>query len=215
VIDDGLDFLTAEEEMGVDLERLGEMRDENRSGIDDGEAVDLGGLLLGLVDPGGLEVEDGLARGDTLEADLAAGNIHGQPAAGHELALGDDAATEEETVVVGFELEIVADRNRRNHDALLAGEALADAGDAAEQFAAGFGVGEREETIADFDREDVELDELAHILGCAGGARGRGRATGASAGLFNVRLAGGLGGGGVLLGDIGAERMAGRGFLLA
>jgi hypothetical protein len=51
---------------------------------------------------------------------------------------------------------------------------LAHAGDAREQVAAGLGVGEAEQAVADLDGEDVDVDELADVLGPAAAVAGGG-----------------------------------------
>jgi len=65
MVDEHLHVLAAKQMMGDALERLGQVVTSNRCGIDDGEAVDLRRLSLLLGDPGGVEVEDGLAGRST------------------------------------------------------------------------------------------------------------------------------------------------------
>jgi hypothetical protein len=218
VVHDGLDLLAAEQVMGVNLKGLGQVRDEHRCRIDHGEAVDFRRFLLGLVDPRGVEIEHRLPRRHALEADLAARDIHRQPTTGHELTFGHEAATQEKPVVVGFELQIVPHRNWRHHDALLARKRLAHPGDAAEQFTTGFGIGEREQAVADFDREDILFNKFPDILvGPGGGTASVARHASHRRGpgvLVAGRFTGGFCGGEIGLSQIVAERKSGLGLVL-
>ncbi len=109
-------------------------------------------------------LKTGSRVGHAPQLDLAAGDVHRQPAAGHERPRATALPRMQEAVVVGLELQIVPHGDRRNDDAPLAGEILADAGDPAEQVAAGLGVGEAQQAVADLDREDVDVDQLADIV---------------------------------------------------
>ena len=152
-VDEALDLLAAEDEVGDLFEGFGEVGDEDGDGIDDAVAVDFGGAFLFFRDPDGFDVEDGFAGGDAFEGDVGAGDIHGEPAVRYDAGAGDGLSTEEEAVFVRFEFEAVADGDGRDDHAVVAGKAFADAGDAVEEFAALGFVREAEEAVADFDRE--------------------------------------------------------------
>src|SRR5687767_14180238 len=92
-----------------------------------------------------------------------------------QLTASERLAAKKETIVVGLEFEVVANRNGRNHNALLASERFADTGDAGEQIATRLCVGHVQETVPYLDREDIGLDQLADIIA------GSGRRAGASA----------------------------------
>ncbi len=115
VVDEGLDVLAAEQVVGDVLEGLGEVGDQHRRGIDDREAVDLRSFsLFASAIHVASRLKTGSRVGTPRKPDVAVGDIHGQPAAGHDLAVGDGLAAEQEPVVVGLELQVVADGDRRN-----------------------------------------------------------------------------------------------------
>src|SRR5690606_31714879 len=111
-------------------------------------------------DPGGIEIEHRFTGWHAPEAYLAGGYVHRERTSGMQLAASEWFAAQEETIIVGFELQIVANGDGRNNDAFFASERFAHTGDTGEQIAAGLGVGHVQEAVADLDREHIRLDEL-------------------------------------------------------
>ena len=148
VVEEDLDVLAAEDFVAVALDGFGKMGDEDGGGVHDGVAADLGVFAFGVGDPGGGELEDRLDGGQALEDGLAVGGVHGQPMAGHQFALHDGIALEQEAVLVGFQLQIVAQADGRDDDAHFLGEGLAHAGDPFEQVAALAGVGQADQAVS-------------------------------------------------------------------
>ena len=187
VVEQVLHVLPAEDFVAVALDGLGKMGDEDGGGIHDGVAADLGVFAFGVGDPGGGELEDRLDGGQALENGLAVGGVHGEPMAGHQLALDDGIALEEKAVLIGFQLQIVAEADGRDDDAHFLGEGLADAGDPFEQVAALARVGQADQAEAQFDLQGVHGEEILQFVGRAGGGGGPGRR---SAGGFGAGVAG-------------------------
>ena len=75
--------------------------------------------------------------------------------AGHQFALHDGIALQEKAVLVGFQLQIVAQADGRDDDAHFLGEGFAHAGDAFEQIAALAGVGQADQAVAQLDLQGV------------------------------------------------------------
>ena len=150
--------------MGDLFEGFREVGDHHRCGIHDAVAIDFGGAFFFFCDPDGFNAEDGFACGDAFEVDHAARDIHGEPAVGDHRGAGKGFAPEEEVVFVRLEFQTVADGDRRNDHAVVAGKAFANAGDAVEEVAALGFIGKAEESIAHFDGEDFCFDELVEIF---------------------------------------------------
>ena len=81
-VDERLDFLAREDEVGDLFEGFREVGDHHGCGIHDAVAIDFGGAFFFFCDPDGFNAEDGFACGDAFEVDHAAGDIHGKPAVG-------------------------------------------------------------------------------------------------------------------------------------
>ena len=164
-VHEALDLLAAQDQVGALFEGFRQVRDQDRDGIDDAVAVDFGGAFFLLGDPDGFNAENGFAGRDAFERDVAATDIHREPAVRDNGRVGDRFAAKQEAVFVRLEFQAVANRDGWDDHAVVAREAFADAGDAVEQVAALGFVGETEEAVADFDGEDFGLDEFVEILG--------------------------------------------------
>ena len=88
MIDERLDILSAENEMGGALNGFGEVGDEDGAWVDDRVPVDFGGATFVIGDPSGIDSEDGFHGGLAFEGHWAIGDIHGEPAAGDNFSSG-------------------------------------------------------------------------------------------------------------------------------
>jgi len=84
---------------------------------------------------------------------------------------GDEPVAQQEAVVVGLQLQVVAHRDWGDDDALLPGEGLANARNARQKVAADLGVRKGQEAVADLDRKRVDIDEFPDVV--LGGRRDR------------------------------------------
>ena len=65
-VDEALNLLAAQDQVSALFEGFSQVRDQDRDGIDDAVAVDLGGAFFLLGDPDGFDAEDGFAGRDAL-----------------------------------------------------------------------------------------------------------------------------------------------------
>ena len=84
-------------------------------------------------------------------------------------------ALQEKAVLIGFQLQIVAQADGGNDDAHFLGESFAHAGDALEQIAALARVGQADQAEAQFDLQGVHREEALQFVARAGGGGSPGR----------------------------------------
>ena len=107
-----------------------------------------------------------------VERRVGVAGVHREQAARHELAARDLGALQADRVGVRGELDVVADADRREHEAELGGHLAADERDALQQLAALALVDERDQPVADLELEHVERQGVPHRLGALqGGSR--------------------------------------------
>ena len=159
IVEQHLDVLPGEDLGALPLHRLGQMRDEHRRGIDHGVTADFGVLALDIGDPRRGQLEHRLDCGHALELHLAVGRVHGEPVTRHEIALRNGLAFEEESILVAFELKIIAQPNGRNDHAHLLRETPPHSSDAFEQIAALGLIREADESVAQFDLQRIHVQQ--------------------------------------------------------
>jgi hypothetical protein len=114
VVQQHLHILPTQNLVSVPSHRLGEVRHQDRRGIDHRVTVDLGVLALVVGDPDGRQLKDRFHRGSTLQGHFALGRVHGQPVARHKLTFRGGIAFQQEPVLVGPQLQVVPQPNRRH-----------------------------------------------------------------------------------------------------
>ena len=120
--------------MGAD--RLGEVGDDDRLGVDDGPAERLGLGAPGLGDPHGGQAEGRLGGRDAGELAHRVARVHREVVAGHDAAARDLGAAHAHDVLVRVEPDVVADAHGRDDHAELGGDLAPDRADALQQRAA-------------------------------------------------------------------------------
>ena len=73
---------------------------------------------------------------------------------------GDPDAADLDLIFARFEADVVTDAHRRHNDAQFGCELFADVGDAVEQVAALVGVDQRNEAVADFQTDRIDLEQI-------------------------------------------------------
>ena len=176
----------AEDLVGVGADRLGEVRGEDRGGVDHRVAHALGELAVGDADPGRGHAEHGLGGGDAVEGDLAAARVHREQARRVDLGARDLAAAQADDVVVGLQREVVADPDGRDDEAELGRDLAADEADPLDEPAAGARrpVHEADQAVADGQLQGLDAERLERRLAGAqlGLVGGLDRPAGAAAG---------------------------------
>ena len=122
---------------GVRADRLGEVGDDDRLGVDDRVAERLGLGAAALGDPDGGQAEGRLGGRDAGELAHGVARVHRQLVAGHDAAARDLGAAHAHDVLVRVERDVVADAHGRDDDAELGRDLAADRADARQQRAAG------------------------------------------------------------------------------
>ena len=83
----------------------------------------------------------------------------------HQFALADLVPLYLYPVFIGFDRHIVPDAYWREHDSHSEGHAAADVGNPLEQIASLLRIGQRYESVADFDFHGVDLEQSLNALG--------------------------------------------------
>ena len=159
-VEQQLGVLAREQLVGVLADRLRQVRDDHRGGIDDRVARCLGAFAGRGGDPEGRQAEGGLDGRDAVEGGVGIAGIHREQAARHELAARDLGALDADRVAVGGELHVVANADRGEHEAELGGHLPADERDPLQQLASLALVDERDQAVADLELEDVERQRV-------------------------------------------------------
>jgi len=157
--------------IGVSLERLGQMGDEDRLRIDDGVAVQFGGFLLAGRDPDGGQSVNRFGCLDALDLFADAAGVHGQEHLRLQPALGHRDLREADLVGVRFEVQIVAQAHQGDDDPQVLGELPAQGADPLEDRVALPWVHQRDQAHADVDGDPIHVQQLLDrfLLGLLGG----------------------------------------------
>src|SRR5882724_11004656 len=129
-VEQALHLLAAEELVGMAADDLREMGDDDRRRIDDRVAGELRLLAISRRDPQRVESERRLLRRDPPERDIGTPGIDGEGVPHADLGARDLDALQEDRVLAGPELEVVADVDRRDDEAHLLRELPPEAADA-------------------------------------------------------------------------------------
>ena len=180
-VDQALHVIGAKQLAGMGIEHLAQMRGDDAVGLDDDMVVGLGlGLLLGQ-DPDRIEAEGRVL--DVDAAQLAHRGAAGQRqlAVGVDGVLGHDRLPDADAIGVGGKVQVVAHPHGGHDEAHGLGHLAPDAGDPRHQRAALGLVDQRDQAIADLDRDAGVIgdilggDDGRAVLGLA--RRGRQRGT--------------------------------------
>ncbi len=118
---------------GMGLNHLTEMGGDDGAGIHHRIAEGLGMLLGAGLDPGRLQTKGGVLTGDALQGAVGLPGIDGHLAVGVDLRLAHNHPLEGDAVVIGAQIEVVANMHRRHQEAQLLGHFLAHPLDARHQ----------------------------------------------------------------------------------
>ena len=126
-------------------------------------------LALGLADPHGRQAERGLVRRDAVEGAVGGAGVHRQELAGHQRPAGDLDAADLDGVVVGAELDVVADRGSAGatspSSVAIWRRTIATR---PSRSPPSLGVDERDQAVADLELERVERQQGGDVLGLVG-----------------------------------------------
>ena len=157
------------EQLGdVAADRLGEVGDDDRLGVDHRVAQGLGLGAGGIGDPHRGQAEGGLGGRDAGELADGVARVQGELVAGHDRAAGDLVAAHLHHVLVRAQRDVVVDAHRRDDRAEVGGDLAAHGADAGQQRAARAAVDERHEAEADRQLDGVDRERLEGLV-----ARGR------------------------------------------
>jgi hypothetical protein len=147
--------------------RFGEVGDQDRRGIDDGVAVYFGVLALDVGDPGGGQLEDRFHGGRAHEVDLAVGGIHGEPVTRHQLSFGHRVSLQQESILVGRQLQVVPQPNGRHEQTHLLSKRSSHAGHSFQEISPLAGVCQAKQSVAQFDLEGIQSQQGFQLFGFA------------------------------------------------
>ena len=163
-VEQPLHLLPAEEVGQMTLEHLGQVRGDDRGRVHNRIAGQHGFLALRLADPYGRQVERGFARFDAFHLMHRIARIHSQIVIDEDFRRGRLVALDQQHILAGFQLQVVAQVQRGNDHPHVQGELPADGADAREQVAVLFLVHQGDKPVADFQFEGVEGQERLHFL---------------------------------------------------
>lgn len=128
----------------VILQDLGQVRDEDRRGIDDRVAAERGFLAEAFLDPGGGEAEGRFACGRAGQLHVRAARIHDEQLADEEFAASGFLFLDADDVFVRAQLHVVEDAHGGHHEAHVARHRAAQGLDLIGQLVAARVVDERQ-----------------------------------------------------------------------
>ena len=164
IVEQGLDFLTAQEFMQILLEDLCQVRGDDRGRVHHRVAGHDRLVLLGVGDPQGRQVEGRFQGFDALDGMAGIARIHGQKMVDHDFRRGHPVALDLDHIFAGFELQVVAQVQGRHDDAHVECELAADGTDAGQQVAVLFFVHQRDEAVTHLQLHDVERQKSLHFF---------------------------------------------------
>ena len=166
----------AEQLGGVLAKHLVEVGGDGRAGVDHGVAQGAGVVALRGVDPNRFQTKSGFFGFDTFKRAINLARVDGEFAPNHDVAFAAHRAIEHDVVGVGVEAQGVADAHGLDQEAQFCREFFAHTFDAVHQLAAGFGVDQGDEAVADFHANEVDLFHIVPIqlFGSVVGGCGRG-----------------------------------------
>ena len=142
------------------------MGGDHGAGVDHGVAHGLRLFAQAGIDPHRRQAERGIARGNARQRGDDVARIDGEEQAGTHVAAADFHALERDAIAVRIYFEVVADMHGGRQETDFAGELLADALDAAHQFAVGSVVHQRNQAVADFQPQGVDGATSSQLASC-------------------------------------------------